>query len=62
MSRPPLPPRTQLRLDLAQKASEAPLAADPAAVIRTLADLMLQVLHPVAGNPVGGGDEPENHR
>jgi hypothetical protein len=62
MSRPPSPTPTQLRLDLAQKASEAPLAADPAAVIRTLADLMLQVLHPVAGNPAGGGDEPEAHR
>lgn len=62
MKRLPSPKPKQLRLDLCQETSEPPLAADPPAVIRTLADLMLQVIQPGAGQPAGGGHEPEADR
>lgn len=62
MKRLPSPKPKQLRLDLCQETNEQPLAADPPAVIRTLADLMLQVLHRVTIQSAGGGDEPEADR
>ena len=62
MKRLPTPQPKQLRLDLRPKTNEPPFAADPSALVRTLADLMLQVLHPIAGQPAGGGDEPEADR
>lgn len=62
MKRLPSPKPKQLRLDLCQERNEPPFAADPPAVVRTLADLMLQVIHPETIQSAGGGDEPEADR
>ena len=54
------PTTVQLRLELAPP-PVAPTAADPEAMVRTLADLMLEALQPTVGKAgeVGDGHEHE---